>query len=52
MPLIDRLGMERGIKHTVEDGLRWAARVAGLGCSAPRTLERPHRRTRKDDPPQ
>jgi hypothetical protein len=25
MPLIDRLGMAMGTKHSIEDGLRWAA---------------------------
>ena len=25
MPLIDRIGIDIGIKHSVEDGLRWAA---------------------------
>jgi sugar phosphate isomerase/epimerase len=25
MPLIDRIGIDMGIKHSVEDGLRWAA---------------------------
>ena len=25
MPLIDRIGIDMGTKHSVEDGLRWAA---------------------------
>ena len=25
MQLIDRIGIDMGIKHSVEDGLRWAA---------------------------
>ena len=25
MPLIDRIGIDIGTKHSVEDGLRWAA---------------------------
>jgi hypothetical protein len=38
MPLIDRIGMERGTKHSVEDGLRWATTHGLRSCGRSRLL--------------
>ena len=46
MPLIDRIGIESGTKHSVEDGLRWDAcgrswllRTTNPGATAPEDEE-------------
>ena len=38
MPLIDRIGMDMGSKHSVADGLRWAATHGLRSCGRARLL--------------